>query len=189
LLRTSIKFNLVGPAVVLFGALVLLCVFLRALSFWYLLGLLLFGYGVVPVSVALAFLGVTIWQWRRNWISGVSMLCAPLLVTILGAFPQPVSSPIGWAANVARVFYYRNELQKSYLDARGHGESIPVGQLYLDGFGSLTSGLAYDPSGEISLPVNKRSKAWTSGPGRTELGLENLNVHHIVGSYYHWFHD
>jgi hypothetical protein len=58
-----------------------------------------------------------------------------------------------------------------------------------NGFGSLTSGLVYDPSGEIALPPNQRSKSWTDGPGATELGIDKLEVHHIFGPYYHWFHD
>ena len=188
-MRNSPKLKLLGPGVVLFGILFLIFVFLRALSFWYLLGVLTFGYFLVPISFVVVFLGVTIWQWRRHWISGVSMLCAPLVVAILGAFPHPISSPIGWAANVARAFYYRDELKGSYFDARHLGESMPVGQLFIDGFGSLTSGLAYDPSGEIALPVDRRSKAWRDGPGRTELGLKNLEVHHIIGAYYFVFHD
>lgn len=39
--------------------------------------------------------------------------------------------------------------------------------------------LFYDPSGEIALPPNQRSKAWTDGPGATELGIDSLEVHHI----------
>jgi hypothetical protein len=96
---------------------------------------------------------------------------------------------VGWAANVLKVIYYHNDLRHSYVEAKKSGQASPVGQVYTDGFGSLTSGLAYDPSSEISLPASQRSKARTEGPAKTELGVDNLEAHHIFGSYYQWFHD
>jgi hypothetical protein len=154
-----------------------------------MLSVIMWKYGLVPITLVLLLIGVVCWQSRLHWLSGLSTLCAPLLVFALGAFPTPPVSPVGWAANVARVVYFRRELRSSYLQAKSHGESVAVGQLPLDGFGSLTSGLAYDPSREIERPADKRSDAWMLGPGRTELGLGNLEVHHIFGSYYFWFHS
>jgi hypothetical protein len=109
-------------------------------------------------------------------------------VFAFGSIPHPVDSPVGWAANVLKVIYYHNDLQRSYVEAKKSGQTSPVGQVYTDGFGSLTSGLAYDPSSEIALPANQRSKAWTDGPGATELGINSLEAHHIFGPYYQWFH-
>jgi len=115
-------------------------------------------------------------------------VCTVPLVLALGIFPQPVNSPVGWAANVLKVIYYHNDLQHSYVEAKRSGQTLPVSQVYTDGFGSLTSGLAYDPSGEIALPANRRSRAWTAGAGATELGINSLEAHHIFGAYYQWFH-
>jgi hypothetical protein len=53
----------------------------------------------------------------------------------------------------------------------------------------MTSGIAFDPTGEIVLPSNKRSQAWMAAAGQTELGVEELQARHIVGDYYSWFHD
>jgi hypothetical protein len=187
--NTSKLATLVAPGAILFIVLLVLCIGLRSLSFWYVASLLFGRYGIVPITFGSALIGIAWWQWRRHWISGLCVLCAPIFVFMLGAFPNPVASPTGWAANIARVCYFRSELERSYVDAKNRGESVPVGQLYLDGFGSLTSGLAYDPSREIAMPVYRRSASWVSGPGQTELGLKNLEVHHVVGSYYYWFHD
>jgi hypothetical protein len=179
----------VGPGAIAFVILLVAYIALRSLSFWVMLAILLGGYGALPIAVAVSFTGVLCWQWRRNWISGLSVLFALLLVVLLGTIPRPISSPIGWAANLTRVGFYHGELEKSYMAAKARSDSVPVGQIYLDGFGSLTSGLAYDPSREIFKPVGARTEGWMDGPGQTELGLETLEVHHIVGPYYYWFHD
>jgi hypothetical protein len=179
----------VTPGAIVFAVLLAVFVILRSLSFWALLSVLLFGYGLIPITFGLAFIGLVCWQWSSHWARGLAVLCAPLLVLLLGVVPKPVTSPVGWAANVARVVYFQSELQRSYLDEKARGEPLPVGQLAIDGFGSLTSGLAYDPSHELGVPPNKRSDAWMLARGRAELGSSNLEVHRILGSYYFWFHD
>jgi hypothetical protein len=143
----------------------------------------------LQIIVLFLILFLAVKAWRSHWISGLAVLCAPLLVFGLATFPSPLVSPVGWAVNSARAIYYRAELQRSYLEARRSGQPQPVGYIYLDGFGSLTSGLAYDPSGQIALPINKRSNSWNDGPGQTELGLDNLEAHHLFGPYYQWFHS
>jgi hypothetical protein len=40
-----------------------------------------------------------------------------------------------------------------------------------------------DPTGEIVLPADRRSKAWAATAGQTELGVEGLEARHIVGNY------
>jgi hypothetical protein len=150
--------------------------------------LFIFGFGVLPIVVAGAIAVLSCLYWRRSWLSGVSVLGAAPLVIVLNIFPHPVNSPVGWAANVVKVLYYHHALQRSYVEGQNSGHTSPVGQVYTDGFGSLTAGLAYDPSGEIALPAHQRSRAWTEGPGATELGIESLETHHIIGAYYQWFH-
>jgi hypothetical protein len=177
------------PGAIVFAVLLVVFVTLRSLSFWALLSVLLFGFGLIPIAFGLAFIATVCWQWRSHWARGLAVLCTPLLVLMLGVVPKPITSPVGWAANVARVAYFRAELQRSYLDQKTRGESLPVGQLAIDGFGNLTSGLAYDPSHELGVPPDKRSNAWMLARGRTELGSSNLEVHRILGSYYFWFHD
>jgi hypothetical protein len=153
-------------------------------------GVFFYGYGVIPIALILAIAALSASYWRRHWLSGFSLLvCAAPLALTFGIFPHPVNSPVGWAANALKVIYYHDDLQHSYWEAKKSGQTSPVGQVYTDGFGSLTSGLAYDPSSEIVLPPNQRSKSWADGPGATELGIDKLEVHHIFGSYYQWFHD
>ena len=180
--------HLLVPGIALFIVLLIGSIVVRSLPVLLFVGVFFYGFGLIPIAVILAIAAVSFFYWRRHWLSGFSLICAVPLVFVFGSFPHPVDSPVGWAANVLKVIYYHNDLQRSYLEAKKSGQTSPVGQVYTDGFGSLTSGLAYDPSSEIALPANQRSKAWTDGPGATELGINSLEAHHIVGPYYQWFH-
>ncbi len=184
--RTTVE--LLVPGFTLFVVLLIGSIVVRALPVLLFVVLFFYGFGLIPIAAFLAIVALTFFHWRRHWLSGFSLICAVLLVFAFGTFPNPVSSPVGWTANVLKVIYYHDALQRSYLEAKKSGQTSPVGQVYTDGFGSLTSGLAYDPSNQIALPASTRSKAWTDGPGATELGIDSLEAHHIIGPYYQWFH-
>ena len=185
-LRRTVQ--LLVPGITLFVVLLIGSIVLRSLPVFLFVGVLFYGFGFIPIAAILAIAAVSFLYWRRHWLSGLSLSCAAPLVFAFGIFPHPVDSPVGWAANVLKVIYYHNDLQRSYMEAKKSGQTSPVGQVYTDGLGSLTSGLAYDPSREIALPANQRSQAWTDGPGATELGMNDFEAHHIFGSYYQWFH-
>jgi hypothetical protein len=185
-LRSTV--HLLVPGITLFVVLFIGSVVVRSLPVLLFVGVLFYGSWVIPIALILTIAAFAIFYWRRDWLSGLSLVCAAPLVFAVGVFPNPVNSPVGWAANVLKVVYYHNDLQQSYAEAKNSGQASPLGQADVEGFGSLASGLVYDPSGEIALPPNRRSKAWTDGPGATELGIDALEVHHIFGPYYHWFH-
>ena len=67
--------------------------------------------------------------------------------------------------------------------------SPPIGVLAVQGFGSLTSGLALDPSRELGLPPELRSAAWKASGDHTELSVDSIETWHIIGDYYAWFHE
>lgn len=181
--------RLLLPGMTLFILLLIVSVVARSLPPLLLVEGLFYGFCVIPLALILAFAALSFLYWRRHWLSGLSVVCAAPLVIVVGVFPNSVNSPVGWAANVLKVVYYNHDLQRTYAEARQSGQNLPLGQADIDGFGSLASGLVYDPSGEIGLPPDQRSKAWADGPGATELGIKNLQVHHIYGPYYQWFHD
>jgi hypothetical protein len=181
--------HLLVPGLTLFVVLLVVSVAVRSLPPLLLVGALIYGFGVIPIGLILAIAALSFLYWRRHWLSGLSLVCAAPLGFAVGIFPNPVNSPVGWTANVLKVIYYHHDLQQSYSEAKNRGQTSPLGQADIDGFGSLASGLVYDPSGEITLPPNQRSKAWIDGPGATELGIDKLEVHHIFGPYYQWFHD
>lgn len=180
--------GLLFPGIALLGVLLFASIGLRSVPLLLFAVLFLYGSGLIPIAGMMAIAVVSIVYWRRHWLSGASILCAAPLVFALNIYPQPVTSPVGWAANGVKVLYYYRDLQRSYGEAQKSGQTTPVGQVYTDGFGSLTAGLAYDPSGEIALPPDQRSRAWTEGPGATELGNKGFEANHIWGAYYQWFH-
>ena len=181
--------RLLIPGITLFVVLLVVSVAVRCFPPLFIAAALFYGFGLIPIGFIIAILTLSLLYWRRHWLSGLSLICAAPLAFAVGIFPHPVTSPVGWAANVLKVIYYHHDLQQSYAEAKRRGQILPLGQADIDGFGSLTSGLVYDPSREIALPPNRRSKAWTDGPGATELGIDTLEVHHIFGPYYQWFHD
>ncbi len=181
--------HLLVPGITLFVLLLIVSAVARSLPPLLLVSILFYGYWVIPIGLILAIAALSFFYWRRHWLSGLSLACAAPLAFAFGIFPNPVNSPVGWTANVLKAIYYHRDLQQSYAKARNSRQISPLGQADIDGFGSLASGLVCDPSGEIALPPNQRSKAWTDGPGATELGIDRLEVHHIFGPYYQWFHD
>jgi hypothetical protein len=144
--------------------------------------------GVLVVALILAITLVTLF-WRRHWISGLTMCLGLLGVLLLATRPSVATSPALWVADVTHVLYYRGALLEQSRELRSKGVSPAVAAIAIDGFGSMTSGIAFDPTGEIVLPPNKRSQAWMAAAGRTELGVDDLQARQVVGNYYSWFHD
>ena len=144
--------------------------------------------GILVIALLLAVTLVTLF-WRRHWISGLTMCLGLLGVLLLATQPTVAASPALWVADVTHVLYYRGALLEQSRELRSKGVSPAVAAIAIDGFGSMTSGIAFDPTGEIVLPSNKRSQAWMAAAGQTELGVEELQARHIVGDYYSWFHD
>lgn len=126
--------------------------------------------------------------WRRHPVSGVAMAGGLILVGVALNAPSPAESLSRTMVDLIYVVRYRSALQIQMHDLSTSGESPAVAVIDIDGFGSMANGIAYDPTGEILLPPGKRSAAWTATGGQTELGVDGLEVRHIVGNYYSWFH-
>ena len=118
--------HLLVPGIMLLGVLIIASIGLRSLPALLFAVMFLYGFGVIPIAVIGAIAVLSFWYWRRNWLSGVSILCAAPLVFALNMFPHPVTSPVGWAANVVKILYYHHELQRSYMEARKSGQITPV---------------------------------------------------------------
>ncbi|HEY4370215.1 MAG TPA: hypothetical protein VGN07_23490 [Steroidobacteraceae bacterium] len=137
------------------------------------------------LAVALTLVGLC---WWHHWISGATMLCGLIAVALLASQPTVAKSPSRRVADVAQLIYYRDALLRQVAELQRKGTSPAVAAIAVDGFGSMTSGIALDPTGEIFLKPDRRSKSWTATAGQTEIGIETLEARHIVGDYYSWFH-
>lgn len=140
---------------------------------------------VVAASLATVIVG---FFWWRHPISGIAMACGLVAVVMLSRLPTIGESPVNWVAHLAQVAYYGGDLRKQAVELKRRGISPAVAAITRDGFGSMGSGVALDPTGQIALLPDKRSAAWQATGGQTELGVDGLQTWHIVGDYYAWFH-
>jgi hypothetical protein len=155
----------------------------------FLPSLLFETYPILAVAIAMVtFVTPAVILWRKSPVAGCAMLLVPVILTLLIQVPSPSRSLVHWGADLARVIYFRSDLQRSYEEAKQRGRTPAFAALAVDGFLGMTSGIAYDPSGEIGLPRELRSKPWTDAAADTELGADYLEAQRIVGSYYTWFH-
>lgn len=147
------------------------------------------SFSIVPIGLtALLVTGTVVALWRRHWTSGVTMLAGFFLLFAAAGVPSPVQSLCRKGADVIHVMWFRNSLEMQARSLRERGISPTVAVIAIDGFGSMRDGIAYDPSGEIMLQPDKRSAEWVTAAGQSELGIDGLQVRHIVGNYYSWFH-
>jgi hypothetical protein len=175
------------PACIALALLVIYAALISVPGGWLILEMLSRGTGplwLVVLGSALVFL-----FWRRQRISGIAMFASLAALSVLVTAPTPATSFAGKLADLINVAVYGGALQRQLGEARRHGQALTAASIAIDGFGSMASGIAFDPSKEILLPADKRSRAWTDSAGQTELGVDNLEVRHIVGSYYAWFHN
>jgi hypothetical protein len=143
---------------------------------------------IVPASM-LAFATVLVLLfWRRNRASGMTMLGGLIIVVLLAYIPTASTSPAKRIAVLAQLVCYRGALLRQADELKRRDVSPAVAAIAIDGFGSMTSGIALDPTGEILLKPEKRSRQWTATAGETELGVEDLQARHIIGEYYWWLH-
>jgi hypothetical protein len=161
------------PNAVLYMALIVLIV-PQVTLLWAVLAVLL-----VVASVAL---------WLRHWLAGAAMVVGLVVLALSIVVPTPGRSVANFAVHVVQILAYRDELITQSNALRRERITPAVAQVAVDGFGSMTRGLAYDPTGEILLPRDKRSAAWNAVAGQSDLGLEGLEVQHVFGYYYSWFH-
>jgi UDP-N-acetylmuramyl pentapeptide phosphotransferase/UDP-N-acetylglucosamine-1-phosphate transferase len=121
----------------------------------------------------------------RRLIDGRTTLIVLVAVFLMIFLPFPRL----YAVDALRVMMYHDQLQLLERQLRTRGVTPAVAVIPLDGFGNLASGVAYDPTGEILLPPARRSPAWTANAvDADELSVSGIEVRHVVGGYYAWFH-
>jgi hypothetical protein len=126
--------------------------------------------------------------WLLHRVAGVTMFCGMIAVVILAGVPNMADAPATWLAHLSQLVYYRKDLLRREAELQSRGANPAIVVLGVDGFGSLSSGLALDRTGEIMLPADKRSPRWNATGGQTELSVDTCEARHIVGDYYFWFH-
>ncbi len=136
----------------------------------------------------LVWMAVVVLARRRSRACAIGMVALPAAAIALATLPRPADAPVSWLAGAAKTLYYRSALVRQYQDDVRNGIRPALAVITVDGFGSMTSGVAYDPSRELSRPENQRSEQWRAVAANTQLGITGIEARHIVGSYYTWFH-
>ena len=116
------------------------------------------------------------------------MFIGIIALIICAKWPSPSESLVVKTAKFTQFIYYQNELKKQAEKLQNNGVSPTLVTVCIDSFGSLAYGIAFDPTGEIMLPVKNRSRSWLLSAEQTELSIEGMEAKHIVGNYYSWLH-
>jgi hypothetical protein len=87
--------HLLLPGITLFVVLLIGSIVGRSLPVLFLVGVVFYGFGVIPIALILAIAALAFSYWRRHWLSGLSLVCAAPLVFTVGMLPNPVNSPVG----------------------------------------------------------------------------------------------
>ncbi len=141
------------------------------------------------IGVTLVALAVVVAFWMKRRSSGIAMIIGFAVVYALCWPSEPLKAPATYLADLLRVTYYSGDLRRMADRERQQGVTPALGVLDVDGFGSMTSGVAYDPTRELSRLPASRSPAWIAAAGRSELGIPGLQARRVLGDYYVWFHD
>ena len=150
-------------------------------------GAWLFALWVTPGAVLL-WVAICIWSARRGKVEGAAMALVPPLLLVAVLLPNPAGSVSRWVADLVDVAMYRSALLTQVRAAPDRGGGPTIAVIGLDGFGSMTSGLAYDSSRGLDRPLEVRDPRWRAALERTELSVPGTEVRHVVGAYYSWFH-
>jgi hypothetical protein len=150
--------------------------------------LLIFGmYAWRVLAVIVVFLVVVAARAGR-WKLLAEVAIGTAIVAVLASLPQPSDSFTSRASWLVVLAVHSHELRAAADAERRAGNPRPVVAISTDGFGSMTSGIAYDPSGEIMFPAARRSAGWKAAVGQSELGVTDFVARPILGAYYSWFH-
>ena len=87
---------------------------------------------IAIATVALLTLAARL--WRKSAVAGCATLLVPVILTLLIQVPSPSRSIVRWWADLARVVYFRSDLQRTYAEAEKRGQTPAVAALAVDGF-------------------------------------------------------
>jgi len=138
-------------------------------------------------AVAFGLLGsfaLVVLFWRRSRISGIAMVIGLATLTIAVAVPAPQVPMARRAVDLVHVIAYSGELQRQIQEALRKGDSPALASIEIGGWAGGGYGIGYDPTGEVALPVEERSKPWKVAAEQTFFSVDGVEVRHIVGNYY-----
>jgi hypothetical protein len=154
--------------------------------------LLFFGMPVIAIAtlipIAISCVVAAASLKRQRYLRALSALVLPVLCTIAAVNYGTTLKTCAAAADYVQ-FYVGYPLFAHAVSQlpRNNGPRLAV--FTMDGFISMSSGVAFDESDEISLSAGKQTDAWKIRAAHTELSTDDFVAKRLVGHYYRWWSD
>jgi hypothetical protein len=145
---------------------------------------------LAPVLVLLTLgllIFVTIAITRLYWVSGAALMLGTVIAAVLLAYPSIPRAPASTAIQLVQFALYKYRLDAEVAAKRAAGVHPVLAVVTTDGFISMSNGFAYDSSGEILMPRERRSAAWEVMAHGTPLSTPGCwGAGRLFGNYYGW---
>ena len=153
---------------------------------------LFFGVPVVAIFALITnaiscFLAITSLKERR-YPRALSALVLPIVCTIAGLNSAATLKRCVAAANAVQFYvgypYFAHVVSQLPLNSGPRLAVFPM-----DGFISMSHGVAFDESDELDLTAGRQTPEWKARVAHTDLRSGDFDAKRIVGHYYLWWSD
>jgi hypothetical protein len=154
--------------------------------------LLFFGVPVIAIvtliPVALScFVAVASLKGRR-YLRALSALVLPIVCAIAAVNYGGTLRTCAAAADYVQ-FYVGYPFFAHAVSQLPRNEGPRLAVFTMDGFISMSSGVAFDESDEIGLAAGQQTDAWKVRAAHTELSAGDFVAKRLLGHYYRWWSD
>jgi hypothetical protein len=139
---------------------------------------------LIPIALS-CFVAATSLNQRR-YLKALSALVLPFFCTIAALNFGTALRTCASAANYVQFYvgYPFFALAVSQLP----GNARPrLAVFTMDGFNSMSNGVAFDESDELELPAGRQTNAWKGRAEHTELSTGDFVAKKLSGHYYLWW--
>jgi hypothetical protein len=154
--------------------------------------LLFFGMPVIAIvtliPIALACFVAAASLIGRRYVRALSALVLPVVCTIAAINYGTTLKTCATAADYVQ-FYVGYPLFAHAVSQLPRDDGPRLAVFTMDGFISMSSGVAFDESDEISLPAGQQTYAWKVRAAHTELSTGVFVAKRLIGHYYRWWSD
>jgi hypothetical protein len=113
-----------------------------------------------------------------------TILTSVAMLGLLVVYTQ-ARSPASELSRWVDFAYYRSDLDALVRQRRKTSTGPAFAALAIGGFGSIAYGIAYDESGEMTLPAGHQSPRWHAAAKNGELDRDDWGVR-LDGNYFWW---
>jgi hypothetical protein len=154
--------------------------------------LLFFGIPVIAIGTLIpiarsCFVAAASLKGRR-YLRALSALVLPIVCTIAAANYGSALKTCAAAADYVQ-FYVGYPFFAHAVSQLPRNDGPRLAVFTMDGFLSMSSGVAFDESDEIILPAGKQTDAWKVRAAHTEFSTGDFVAKRLIGHYYRWWSD